>query len=212
MLIQAFPSGPFATNAYVVACADTHKAAILDPGLESAAPIIRYIENHQLVAEKILLTHTHWDHIGDVAYLKKHLQLPVYVHEADAKNLRHPGSDGLPLLVPIEGIEPDGWLKEGDVVPIGNLKFKVIHTSGHSPGGICLYEQQHHILMSGDTLFKGTIGNLTFPTARPREMWKSLHRLAQLPSETQVFPGHGEKTTIGEENWLPDAEKIFGKG
>lgn len=210
MNIQAIPSGPFETNAYVVSCPETKQAAIIDPAPESASSIIAYLTQHQLIPVKILLTHSHWDHIADAAVLKKKYAIPVYIHSFDAGNLERPGTDGLPCWVSIDSVTPEHLIKEGEEISIGNLLFEVIETPGHTPGGVCFYSPKGHILFSGDTLFKGTIGNLSFPTARPHLMWDSLAKLAKLPSETRVFPGHGPETTIGKEKWLERAEEYFG--
>lgn len=210
MDIRAFPSGPFATNAYVVACPETFKAAIIDPGLDSAPAIVQYLTQMSLKPIAILLTHTHWDHTANVAELKRRYGIPVMVHPLDAPNLREPGSDGLPCWVTVEPVEPDRLLEEGESVEIGNLSFTVIHTPGHSPGGICLYNVKQNVLLSGDTLFKGTIGNISFPTANADAMWQSLKKLERLPAKTTVYPGHGPHTTLKEETWLPEARKIFG--
>jgi len=210
MLIEVIPSGPFETNAYIAACSETRKAAIIDPGVESVQAITHFVKDNDLKPVIVLLTHSHWDHIGDVAAIKREYQIPVCIHPLDVKNLENPGSDRLPMMMEIEGVKPDKLLKEGDEVDVGNLHFKVIHTPGHTPGGICFYEKDHNTLFSGDTLFQGSIGNLSFPTADPSKMWGSLDKLAKLPSETAVFPGHGPSTTIGAEPWLPEAKKIFG--
>lgn len=210
MIIKAIPSGPFETNAYIVICEKTLQAAVIDPAPESLASIVKYITEHKLTLTKIILTHSHWDHIADVAALKKQYLVPVLIHKEDVENLEKPGSDGLPCWIAIEGVRPDIFLNEGDSVDVGELKFTVIHTPGHTPGGICLYEKEKNVLFSGDTLFKGSIGNLSFATARPKLMWPSLEKLAKLPPQTTVFPGHGPKTTILAESWLSQAEKIFG--
>lgn len=209
-MIHAIPSGPFATNAYVVACPQTKKAAIIDPGVDSKKNILTFLEQQKLTPIAIILTHSHWDHIGDVRDLKELLKLPVLIHQSDAPNLENPGADRLPMITPIKGTTPDQFLKEGQNIPIGNLNFKVIETPGHSPGSICLYEEKEHLLLSGDTLFKGSIGNLSFPTSDSNRMWPSLAKLAALPPQTSVYPGHGESTTIGAEKWLPRAQQIFG--
>lgn len=210
MIIQDFPSGPFETNAYVVACPQTKQAAFIDPAPDSKDALIDFVTQNQLNPVAILLTHSHWDHIADVADLKDNYPVPIYIHSLDAPNLQKPGSDGLPCWISIRGVVPDKMLKEGDVISVGHLDFHVIGSSGHTPGGVCFYSPKEKVLFSGDTLFKGTIGNLSFPTARPSEMWVSLSKLAQLPPETKVFPGHGPSTTIGQENWLKRAEEIFG--
>ena len=199
MFVQVFPSGPFSTNAYVVACAETREAAIVDPAPGSSWEIQQYADLHALKIKKILLTHSHWDHIADVAKLKQHYGVPVYVHVLDIANLREPGADGLPCWLDFPGIEPDVFLEEAMIVPLGNLHFHVLHSPGHSPGSICFYEPLHHVLFSGDTLFKGTYGNTSFPTSQPEFMPRSLNKLAQLPPETRVLPGHGPETTIGDE-------------
>lgn len=210
MNIKVFPSGPFDTNAYVISCPTTLEAVIIDPAPKSASSIIDYISQFHLKPSKILLTHSHWDHIGDVAEIKQKYHIPLYMHELDASNMEFPGSDGLPCWINIEGVKPEHLVKEGDIIPVGQLEFKVIETPGHTPGGICFYSKENNVLISGDTLFKGTIGNISFPTARPYLMWKSLSKLASLPSETRVFPGHGPHTTIGAEHWLARAEEMFG--
>lgn len=210
MFIKSIPSGPFETNAYVIACPNTHAALIIDPAPESAAEITACIKAQKLGPTHILLTHSHWDHIADTAELKRRFNIPVLVHHDDAENLRYPGSDGLPCWISIEGVTPHSFFAEGDILTCGELKFQVIHTPGHTPGSVCFYEANEHVLISGDTLFKGSIGNLSFPTARPALMWPSLDKLAKLPPETTVYPGHGPKTTIKAESWLPEAQQIFG--
>jgi hydroxyacylglutathione hydrolase len=210
MFIQVFPSGPFATNAYVVACANTRAAAIIDPAPDSASKIEAFLTEQKLEPQKILLTHSHWDHIADVKQLKEKYHLPVSIHPLDAPNLQQPGADGLPCWIKIAAVQPDVLLEDGMQVVLGKLKFQVLHTPGHSPGCVCFYEPQQQVLFSGDTLFKGTIGNLSFPTSQPSLMWPSLAKLGQLPPQTRVFPGHGSATTIETESvWLHDAKKLF---
>lgn len=96
------------------------------------------------------------------------------------------------------------------IIKVGQLNFQTIHTPGHSVGSICLYEPSQNVLFSGDTLFKGSIGNISFPTSRPDLMWSSLDKLAKLPASTIVYPGHGPTTTIANETWLSDAQHYFG--
>lgn len=208
-MISVFSSGPFATNAYLIHCPETRRAVVIDPAPESASKILESIDLNNLILDKIILTHTHWDHFGDLAVLKEKTEAPVYVHPLDQANLESPGADGLPMIMPIRGANADHLIEEGDTLEVGTLKFKVIHTPGHSPGGICLYCPEHKMLISGDTLFQGSIGNLSFPTASPEDMWKSLEKLAKLPKDTNVYPGHGDPTTIGDENWLDQAEELF---
>ncbi len=210
MFIQAFSCGPFYTNAYVVACARTNQAAIIDPSPDSAKNIQSFLLQHHLNAEKILLTHSHWDHIADVKPLKDQNKILLYIHPLDAPNLRNPGIDGLPCWLTIPPIEPDILIEEGMQISVGQLIFQILHTPGHSPGSVCFYESQQQVLFSGDTLFRGSIGNLSFPTSQPSLMWLSLTKLAQLSSHTRVFPGHGLETTIeAEYSLLIQAQKLF---
>ena len=107
MIIQTFPSGPFETNAYIVACKETRKAAIIDPAPNSADAIIGFLSERNLRPKMILITHSHWDHIGDTAQLKVKFHTPIYIHALDVPNLKNPGSDGLPYWGEIEGVLPD---------------------------------------------------------------------------------------------------------
>ena len=204
MIVQAFPSGPLETNAYLVICSHTKSAVIIDPAPESAPTLMAYIEKKELHPKAIWLTHSHWDHIADTAILKKHYQIPVYVHPEDKGNLESPGSDGLPCWLTIEAVKPTHFIQDQDILSVGNLEFQVIYTPGHTPGGVCFYNSEAKILISGDTLFKGSMGNLSFTTGRPALMGSSLARLAELPKETVVYPGHGPTTTIGQERWLKE--------
>ncbi len=207
MIIKTFTSGPVDTNCYLVGCPLTNQAAIIDAPQGVTSKIL---SENQFEIKLIFITHSHWDHIADAAKLKETFHVPLYVHPDDAENLKQPGSDKLPLFFPIESVEVDGFLKEGEIFHVGSLEFHVIETPGHSPGGICLYLPKEKILFSGDTLFQGTIGRVNFPTSSPKKMWESLKRLAKLPKETKVYPGHGPATTIGAEEWMERADKIFG--
>lgn len=209
MFIYKFPFGPLETNALLIGCPETKLGAVVDPSLGSCGAILAKANDLEIKIEKILLTHSHWDHFADAHAVKEKTGAPVYVHFLDAKNIEHPGSDGIPLFFPIHPISADHFVNEGDVVKVGNLQFQVIHSPGHSPGSVCYYLPERHLLISGDTLFQGSIGNLHLPTAEPNQMWSSLEKLAKLPPETRVIPGHGGETTIGQENWLIRAKEIF---
>ncbi|MCB1109749.1 MAG: MBL fold metallo-hydrolase [Chlamydiia bacterium] len=205
--VQCFPSGPFETNAYLLSCTETGKGVFIDPAPGSFDALTQAAGGIKI--EAILLTHSHWDHIGDLKKVKGSFGIPVYVHPKDRENVIRPGSDGVPLMTKIEGVDPEYELKEGQILKVGHLELKVIETPGHTPGGVCFYLEKEKILFSGDTLFKGAIGNLSLPTANRPDMWKSLEKLEKLPPDTVVYPGHGPSTTIGDENWLPKAREIF---
>jgi len=209
MYIFKFPFGPLETNALLIGCAETKKCAVIDPSPGSLNSILQKAKELGLTIEKILLTHSHWDHFADAAGLKSKTEAPVYIHPLDAKNLMKPGSDGIPLFFPIQPVTPDHFLKEGDIIEVGNLKLEVIHSPGHSPGGVCFFLREQKLLLSGDTLFQGSIGKIDLPTGDPNQMWSSLEKLALLPPDTRVVPGHGGDTSIGRESWLSRAKQIF---
>jgi hydroxyacylglutathione hydrolase len=202
MLVFKFACGPFHTNAILLVCDKKKKCVVIDPSAGSAPLLLGKIAELGLSLEKILLTHSHWDHFADAFELKEKTKVSLYVHSLDAANLTAPGSDRVPSPISIHPVEPDGFLTEGDVIFVGDLKIEVIHTPGHSPGCVCFYLPENHILFSGDTLFKGAMGALYLPTAQPSKMSLSLAKLAKLPSSTRVVPGHGADTSIGEEKWL----------
>ncbi|MES2273349.1 MAG: MBL fold metallo-hydrolase [Chlamydiota bacterium] len=248
MFFFKFPSGPLNTNAILLGCIQTKKSVVIDPSPGSAESLLHKSAEQGWQIEKILLTHSHWDHFADAHLLKNKLGVPLYVHPLDAKNLEHPGSDGLPLFIPIQPVTPDHFLQEGDILEVGQLRLEVIHTPGHSPGGVCFhlngqlsaipvqqarvkralypfaarnlppftgaenllpcrkeFFKEQILLFSGDTLFRGGIGNLHLPTGNASQMRKSLEKLARLPPKTHVVPGHGDDTTIGRES----GQKIF---
>jgi hydroxyacylglutathione hydrolase len=209
MILEAFPLGPAETNAYLLGCSETKRACLIDAPFDSYKVVLKRSKELGLQIEALLLTHSHWDHIAEAALIKEKLNVPVFIHREDAENVKNPGSDRLPMFFSVKGLEPDGFLQDGQVISLGKLTIEVIHTPGHTPGGVCFYLADQKTLISGDTLFKGTIGNLSFPTARPELMWTSLKRLAQLPKETKVYPGHGESTKIGDESWIARAEERF---
>ena len=209
MILHKRSFGPLETNAILIGCSETKRAAIIDPAAGSADFFLKEIQKNGLILDKILLTHSHWDHIADVHALKTKTKAPVYIHPLDEKNLESPGVDKIPLFIAVQGCKADHFLQDGELLDVGHLQIRVIHTPGHSPGGVCFYLPSQHLLFSGDTLFQGTIGNLQLPTACASSMWPSLKKLAALPPETRVIPGHGGETTIGRENWLKNAQDIF---
>lgn len=208
MNVLCFPTGPFGTNMYIICCEDTHDAVIVDPGVKSFEIVLEAIRQHSLRPVAIWLTHSHWDHIVDAAKIKRELSLPIYMHEEDRANLEKPGSDGVPMAVPaFEGTTPDHLIKDGDLLAVGKISFKVIHTPGHTPGGVCFYCEKEKTLFSGDTFYRGLIGSLNLSTSQPERMWPSLDKVAKLPPDTVVFPGHGPSTTIKDESWLSNPKE-----
>ena len=128
------------------------------------------------------------------------------MHQLDAENLIDPGSDGIPSWVPLQPIVDLTFVTDGDELPLGSGIWTVLHSPGHSMGSVCFYNAKEGLLISGDTLFKGTMGNISFPTSAPDLMADTLVRLSSLPAATKIFPGHGSASTIGDErSWMVSA-------
>lgn len=169
----------------------------LNPGAESEK-VLEFLERQQLRTVAIINTHGHCDHIAGNAWFKEQTKAPLAIHVADAPYLTDPLLNlGQQVRLEAAPLEADRLLQEGDEITFGSCTLQVLHTPGHTPGGICLYG--HGILVSGDTLFRQSVGRWDFPGSDEQALFGSLRRLAQLPPETKVYPGHGFSTTIGRE-------------
>lgn len=190
--------GHLGTNCYIVTCPETKQTAIIDPG-GNAEEIIAYLNREQCNPVCIVNTHGHADHIAANHKVQQATGAPVMIHEADAGMLT---SSTLNLSAFIGAgftSDPaDRILKDKDTIQVGTLQFVVLHTPGHTPGGICLYSDG--ILFSGDTLFQQSVGRTDFPGGSMGKLVSSIkNKLFVLPPETKVFPGHGPDTTIAWE-------------
>jgi hydroxyacylglutathione hydrolase len=197
MILKLLVVGPLASNCYIVGDEATKEGAIIDPA-DEAENILSSVAELGLSVKSIILTHGHPDHIAALKEVKEATGAEIMVHEDDAA---YPEQGALALFFGFNcptPPPPDRLLKDGDDIDIGSLHFTVIHTPGHTPGGICLLG--HGVLFSGDTLFNSGIGRYDLPGGDYARLMNSLQaKLMALPDETIVHPGHGPRTTIGAE-------------
>ena len=187
-----------ATNCYIIANEDTGNAIIIDAP-DEAEKIISFINEHSYHVKGIVLTHCHFDHILALEKLKYLTGTPTYAHE-NSKRFLHDGIDNLCHYCGIEWtpVDADVYLTEGSKISLDNTSFEVIYTPGHTSDCICLYGGG--ILISGDTLFAGSIGRTDHPTGSMEQEISSIkNKLLPLSDDTPVYPGHGPETTIGNE-------------
>jgi glyoxylase-like metal-dependent hydrolase (beta-lactamase superfamily II) len=201
--ITAIPGGPLETNAYLVVDPATLTALLIDTPPQTRDEIARLVGELGVTVERIVLTHTHWDHIVDAVALRDALEAPLLAHPDAAAALASPGSKLMDLPYTIEPIAPDGHLAEGDTLALGEHTFEVYHLPGHDPAHIVLYSAADKVVLGGDVLFPGGHGRTDIDGADQATMVRSLARLLELPDDVTVYPGHGAETTIGaERGWM----------
>ena len=204
--ILTFPAGPIETNAYLVIDTEAKQALVIDAPPQSADAIASAIEERGLSAPGIVITHAHWDHIGDAAELRRRTGAPLLAHRLAISKMESPGSIALQLPFEIEASRPDQLIDEGDTVALGDRRLKVLFLPGHEPGHIGLYSEPDKALFSGDVLFPNGHGRTDLPDSDQAHMDRSLAKLGQLPDDVTVYNGHGLPTTIGaERSWMPTA-------
>lgn len=197
MILKRIVVGAFATNCYIVGSEITKEGMIIDPG-NGAKQVLKMVKDEQLDIKLIAITHGHVDHIGALKEVKEATGAAIAIHVDEAQSL-HRSPLGMLFSHSLSAPpSPDRLLKDGDIIDIGDLHFSVLHTPGHTPGGICLYG--HGILFSGDTLFFYGIGRTDFAEGSQSQLMNGIRsKLMVLPDDTIVYPGHGPETTIGHE-------------
>ncbi len=172
---------------------------VFDPG-EEGDMLYDRLSSKGFKVSAIVLTHGHFDHIMGVNELRKRAGCKVYAPEAEKELLLDPMLNSSGQFAFSYTVKADVYLKDGEITQIAGISFKTIHTPGHTVGSCCYYFEEDNILISGDTIFEGSVGRTDLPTGSMGELCSSIrHKLITLPDETRVFPGHGGDTTIGEE-------------
>ena len=202
LTVSAFPSGPIETNAFLVIDDESRDALVIDAPQDVTDSIVEAAEQANAKITQIVITHTHWDHIGDAAALRERTGAPLIAHELAIPGLAKPGSVVFDLPEPIPPVTPDRLVHDGDQISLGEHMFRVLHLPGHDAAHIALYSEPDRIFLGGDVLFPGGHGRTDVPGTDQATMERSLARLVDFPPDVVVYPGHGRTTTIGAERWL----------
>jgi hydroxyacylglutathione hydrolase len=202
LTIESFVGGPLETNAFLVTDDASREAIVVDAPMDVTDRIVAATTTAGTRITLIVITHTHWDHVGDAAELKARTGAPLAAHELAVDRLAHPGSATMELPFTIPPVIPDRLLADGDEVHLGAHTFRVLHLPGHDPAHIALLAEAERVFLGGDVLFPAGHGRTDIPGADQAAMNRSLARLVDLPPDTVVYPGHGRTTTIGAEAWL----------
>jgi len=202
MKIDSLVLGMYETNCYILRSSEQAvDCLIVDPGLGSE-PLVRFLREHELNPVAVVLTHGHVDHIAGIASLRQNYPgIKVCIHKLDAEMLSKPEANlsamtaGHFVAAPAEVL-----LEDGGSIDLAGINLRVLHTPGHTPGGICLYAEEDRIVFTDDVLFAQSVGRTDFPGGSMSELVRSIRqRLCALPDETVVYPGHGPASTIGIE-------------
>lgn len=200
MIHRILPVGPLQCNCSILGDEQTHEAMVVDPG-DQIDDILNILAEEKLTVKQIVITHAHIDHVGGAMKLKKATGAPILMNQSDYALLKM-----LPMQAAWVGMRPPGVVEidqpvaDSGILQIGNIPVSVIYTPGHTEGSICLFLPDEKKLIAGDTLFAGSIGRTDLPGGSMDKIMRSLHtRVLALPDETEVTPGHGPQTSIGEE-------------
>ncbi len=198
--VMEYTVGEIMTNCFFIVNEDTKETLIIDPGAE-ARRLSDRIMSEGLTPVAILLTHGHFDHTGAADALKDAFKIPIYAYEGEKQTLEDPilNLTGMWSAHPVK-YSADVYVKDEEILELAGFKIRVLFTPGHTPGGCCYYFENEKVLASGDTLFCGSIGRTDFPGGSMSKLVRGVkEKLFDLPGETEVLPGHNNRTTIGYE-------------
>jgi glyoxylase-like metal-dependent hydrolase (beta-lactamase superfamily II) len=198
MILETITVGPFLENCYVIGTEAT--GAIIDPG-DEATRIALAVEQTGLEISQILVTHAHIDHVGAVAALAEEYACPVLMHAEAEPMLRQVPTQAMTMGLRFGKVPTaDRYIEDEEILDVGGLRLKSLYTPGHAPGHLALYVEDEGVVVSGDTLFAGSVGRTDLFGGSMEVLMRSINeRLLTLPNETRVYPGHGPPTTIGDE-------------
>jgi len=198
VILKMLVVGPIQANCYILGCERTKQAAVIDPG-DDVDQILTALAKDELRLVSIINTHGHFDHTGGNKALKAATGAELLIHRADAPMIAHQGSGAAAWGMNIENSPPpDRYLEEGDSITVGDITLTVLHTPGHSPGGISLVTDK--MVFVGDTLFAGSIGRTDLPGGDYEGLLEGVRtKIFTLGDDVAVYPGHGPQTTVGQE-------------
>jgi glyoxylase-like metal-dependent hydrolase (beta-lactamase superfamily II) len=198
VILETLTVGPLEENCYLIGAAP--RCAVVDPGAESER-VFAAIERRGLEPELVVLTHGHVDHIAHVPHLCERYGIGLMVHRADLPYLERPQWPELEALLGARPCpSPAGWIEEGMPLEVAGLTLEVLHTPGHTPGGVCLIDRAAREVLVGDTIFQGSVGRTDLPGGDWRTLSRSIRtKLFALEGDYRLFPGHGPETSLAVE-------------
>jgi hydroxyacylglutathione hydrolase len=200
MIHEVLTVGPLQCNCSILGDETSREAIVVDPG-DDISRIMALLRQHSLTVKQIVITHAHIDHIAGAAKLKQLTGAPILYNQNDLPLVKMMDMQANWLGVGVPEVPPpDDNLDDGKLIAITGLSGSILHTPGHTEGSVCLYLPERALLIAGDTLFAGSVGRTDLPGGNTRKLLASIHeRLLTLPDEVIVIPGHGNRTTIGQE-------------
>ena len=191
------------TNAYVIADEELKQAVLFDAPDHTVAPMLDEVQRRGWDLIGLWLTHGHFDHLADHAVVKQRFpDAKILIHPLEADRLRNPGSQMFQLPFTIPPGEPDQLIEDGQMLRIGSLDARVIHTPGHAPGHVVFHFPRGSALVGGDLIMMHSVGRTDLPGSSYAQLQESIRKVMALPDETQLLPGHGDPSTIGEERQM----------